>query len=303
MKKKEIYTFEDWLENNFWNEVGYSGQLMVNDSENYLELVMKGKMTYDTLNQIQDAQSETYQYIIEKTIETNRKFLLRTKEKSLDFNEYLRLLIEKIELDFEKNRDLYFDVIKPRIHRGIKYGAKFILPEEFKKFSNSEFVDGYLPISAPYANVENGAMKHFPVDSDKERGYLRMEIQFHWIKYLKEIRNGAEIVAESTEPNAGRKEGKLSDLITHRNSVEIVEALKIQYKNIKGKRLKLLLMALQDLNLLPKERIAQRFYQCCKSEFDWNINSYQAMNDHKYNYHIDRQELDEMKKIIETLTR
>ncbi|MBY0244350.1 MAG: hypothetical protein K2Q03_02725, partial [Sphingobacteriaceae bacterium] len=40
---------------------------------------------------------------------------------------------------------------------------------------------------------------------------------------------------------------KLSDLITDKNSIEIVESIKIQYKNIKGKRLKLLLLALQGL--------------------------------------------------------
>ena len=96
---------------------------------------------------------------------------------------------------------------------------------------------------------------------------------------------------------------KLSDLITHEKNIEIVEGIKTQYKNIKGKRLKLLLMALQDLNLLPKERIAQKFYDCCKAEFGWNIASYPAMNDYKFNDTIDKNELDSMKKYIETLTR
>lgn len=96
---------------------------------------------------------------------------------------------------------------------------------------------------------------------------------------------------------------KLSDLITHEKSIEIVEGIKTQYKNIKGKRLKLLLMALQDLNLLPKERIAQKFYDCCKAEFGWNIASYPAMNDYKFNDTIDKNELDSMKKHIEILTR
>ena len=52
---------------------------------------------------------------------------------------------------------------------------------------------------------------------------------------------------------------------------------------IKGKRLKLLLLALQDLGLLPKERIAKKFHDCCKNEFDWDIARYSAMNDYKYN--------------------
>ena len=95
----------------------------------------------------------------------------------------------------------------------------------------------------------------------------------------------------------------LSDLITHKNSVEIIENVKIQYRNIKGKRLKLLLKAFQDLDLLPKERIAQKFHNCCKIEFDWNIASYNAMNGYNYNEKTDKDELNSMKKYLETLTK
>lgn len=90
----------------------------------------------------------------------------------------------------------------------------------------------------------------------------------------------------------------LSNLITHCKSNKIVESLKIQYKNIKGKRLKLLLIALQDLNLIDKERVASRFHSCCKAEFPWDIASYPAMNDYKYNDLIDRTEIEEMKQYI-----
>lgn len=197
MKKKEIYTFEDWLENNFWDEEGYSGQLMVNDSENYLDLVFMGKMTYETLNKIQDAQSKTYQYILDNTLETNKKFLKTTKEQSLDFDKYLGLLIEKIELDLEENKDLYFEVIRPKLHRRIKYGAKFLLPEEFKKFENHEFIDGYLPVFAPYSIFENGQMKHFP--EDEQRKFLRMEVQFYWLNYLREVKKAGKIESEPIE--------------------------------------------------------------------------------------------------------
>lgn len=91
----------------------------------------------------------------------------------------------------------------------------------------------------------------------------------------------------------------LSDLITHQKSVEIVKGIKIQYKNIKGKRLKLLLLALQELNLLPNERIAQKFHDCCKAEFGWYVASYTAMNDYQFNENTDKIELDNMKKFLE----
>lgn len=93
----------------------------------------------------------------------------------------------------------------------------------------------------------------------------------------------------------------LSDLITHENNTEIVEGIKIQYKNIKGKRLKLLLLALQELNLLPNERIAQKFYDCCKAEFGWDVATYPAMNDYKFNEYTDKIELDNMKKFLEEI--
>lgn len=93
----------------------------------------------------------------------------------------------------------------------------------------------------------------------------------------------------------------LSSLITHSKSVEIVKGIKVQYKNIKGKRLKLLLLALQDLDLLPKERIAQKFYNCCEAEFDWNIASYNAMNGYVFNANTDSDDFDKMKQHIKLL--
>ena len=97
---------------------------------------------------------------------------------------------------------------------------------------------------------------------------------------------------------------KLNDIITHQKSIEIVESIKIQYKNIKGKKLKILMLAFQNLALLPKERNAKRFYDSCKNEFDWHIASYTAMNGYDYNESTDKVEFDEMiqflKKVIKT---
>lgn len=100
-----------------------------------------------------------------------------------------------------------------------------------------------------------------------------------------------------------KQNNKLSDLITHQKSIEIVEGIKIQYKNIKGKRLKLLLMALQDLELLPKERISQKFFNSCKYEFDWDIASYNAMNGYNFNEITDTNELNSIKQFLKTLIK
>lgn len=100
---------------------------------------------------------------------------------------------------------------------------------------------------------------------------------------------------------APKKVETLSSLITHHENDAIVEAVKIKYKNIKGKRLKLLLLAFQQLGLLPSERIANKFHECCKREFDWDIATYTAMNDYSYNTETDAEILNGMKEFLQSL--
>jgi hypothetical protein len=125
--------------------------------------------------------------------------------------------------------------------------------------------------------------------------HIELEIQKE--KIVNTIPQQTETKTEQETPKT------LSDLITHHNSIEIIERVKIQYKNIKGKRLKLLMLAFQDLKLLPKERVAQKFYDCCKKEFDWDIASYNAMNGYDYNDVTDSAELQYMKQFIEKIIK
>lgn len=94
---------------------------------------------------------------------------------------------------------------------------------------------------------------------------------------------------------------QLSDLIDHDNRFDIVEGIKSKYKNIGGKRLKLLLMALQELDLIPEYNYNRKFHDCCRKEFNWDIKSYQAMNDYLYNEQSDHKELESIKEYIKTL--
>lgn len=127
---------------------------------------------------------------------------------------------------------------------------------------------------------------------------LKKWLSFHK-KYFMEISPILRNLPVQKSVNSNiKKPETLSNLITHKNSIEIVEAIKIQYKNIKGKRLKILLQAFQDLNLLPLNGIAKKFHDCCKSEFDWNVASYNAMNGYNYNEGIDKDELDQMKNFV-----
>jgi len=130
-----------------------------------------------------------------------------------------------------------------------------------------------------------------------------LQIKFSILNAFQKTQTNIEpLPPHQNEAKTGQAE-TLSDLITNINSTEIVEKVKIKYRNIKGKRLKLLLKAFQDLELLPKERIAKKFYNCCKNEFDWNIASYNAMNGYNYNERTDKDEIETMKKFLVKLTK
>ena len=120
-------------------------------------------------------------------------------------------------------------------------------------------------------------------------------------KLEEKVKTASNENIQSTDNKA--KISKLSELICSEKSDSIVESIKVQYRNIGGKRLKLLLMAFQELNLIPKERTASKFHTLCKKEFDWEICSYQAMQDCKYNERVDEAELSEMKRFIEGIIK
>lgn len=189
MNEQTQYTFEDWLHNKFWKEKGLTEQYVCNDSEQYLHLVSMGKMTYEVLNKIQDEQSKAYEYMIKCTLETNEKFFKRQAAKSLDLQKVIEIKIKKIEKYIQDNEDLYYDVILPRLHRGIKIGAKYILPEQYLKYSKNDYLDAFIVIHAPYRIGINGKLVSFP--TDEQMKYAQMETQALWLKRLQEYcKNG-----------------------------------------------------------------------------------------------------------------
>lgn len=145
---------------------------------------------------------------------------------------------------------------------------------------------------------DNEGFEHLKTDLTADELAEIAEIK---IKYIGSLISKIEKLISFSKGGSNESPDTLSGIITHEKSVEIVNSIKVQYKNIKGKRLKLLLLAFQDLGLLPKERIAQKFYNCCKEEFDWNIASYQAVNGHQYNDVTDKEERINMRKYIEGL--
>jgi hypothetical protein len=106
---------------------------------------------------------------------------------------------------------------------------------------------------------------------------------------------------EDHSKDDGNEAENLASLICHKDSQEIVDSIKVKYRNIGGKRLKILLLSFQDLALLPKDNIASKFHRLCKKEFDWDIKSYSAMNDYKYNNQIDDDEKTAMLTFIKDI--
>tara|TARA_R110000824_G_scaffold209263_4_gene395067 strand:- start:1269 stop:2090 length:822 start_codon:yes stop_codon:yes gene_type:complete len=91
----------------------------------------------------------------------------------------------------------------------------------------------------------------------------------------------------------------LSSLITHEQSDLIVSKLKVDFKNIKGKGLKILLMALQKVDLIPTNQNVSSFHRSCENEFNWEIASYVALNDSKF--HNDKRDLRDLNNMINKL--
>lgn len=192
MKEQKQYTFEDWLNNKFWNEKDYLGNSVYNDSENYLTLVMMNKMTYKVLNKIQGEQNKAYEYMIKKSLETSEIFFHKDTVNSLDLQKVIDIKIEKIEKHITDNPELHYDIIRQRLHRGIKIGAKFIVPEQYNAYTENKLLDAFIiSLTAPYKiNIDNNFLS-FP--THEQMKYAQMEVHVLWLKKLKEYKSSLDM--------------------------------------------------------------------------------------------------------------
>lgn len=174
-----------------------------------------------------------------------------------------------------------------------------VLEEELYHLSKLEYINNNWPIPTYIKTGISGTFEYEDVKKMRHKVFpLHGLLFYEAISLLR-----SKINLTTTESSNGTQQGlkptfTLSNLITHERNYQIVNGIKISFKNIKGKRLKLLLLALQELNLIPKERIAKAFHNSCKKDFDWDIASYTAMNDYPFNNQTDQGELSE---IIETI--
>ena len=185
--EKPQYTFEDWISNRFWREKDYTGRAVCNDSENYLHLVQMGKMSYDVLNKIQEEQNNTYEYMIKCSLEINERFFKRLTKDSLDLQKVIYIKIKRIETFLEANEGLYYDAILPRLHRGIKVGAKYIIPEQYLRYKNLGSLDAFIiqPVAPYHIYVGN---KSFTLPTSEQMIHAQIEVKVLWLKKLMEYK-------------------------------------------------------------------------------------------------------------------
>lgn len=148
-----------------------------------------------------------------------------------------------------------------------------------------------------YYEVSSNEYLDFAIPSDKTIEYFKQ-----YFKRIIQLVNDVQFEESlQLDEEVTTNEEYLSDLITHGQGEMIVKKIKVRFRNIRGKRLKLLLLAFQATGLLPKERIASKFHRCCDREFDWDIASYTAMNDYEFNDRADIKEFEEIKLFLEGL--
>ena len=220
-----------------------------------------------------------------ETVFNNRhkpsKLSAHWKNLDLEIGQLLFLLYklkEYVSIHNKEENDMQLDLIISNLNFEINVAKK--------KYRTPILYDKRLTFHMNQESVQN--------HRSENDVFMRLSQAFEDL-FIKREEKGSKPVSKENE--------KLSDLITHEKSVEIVEGIKIQYKNIKGKSLKLLLKALQDLDLIPKERIAKRFYDACKKEFNWDIASYNAMNGHKYNSVTDRDEVNDKIEFLKSIIK
>ncbi len=180
------FTYDDWLNNSFVSEKDFFGNHLLNDSENYGILVIKGNMSYQTWNRIQDAQLETYNILVEKTFRTSESYFIRNLEKQTDRKLFIENLINVQKECFERYKGVYEMVKFNKTYRGIKFGAKFITASQFKK--NNQFQDllsAYYPRS--YYNTLSGITDLSCETPTKDQIlYCQIEYRIKWVNFLEE---------------------------------------------------------------------------------------------------------------------
>lgn len=221
------YIFKDWEDKNIdlWNEPWFDGTPVRNDSEKYwtMLVIKKKKMTYVTLNKIQDLQNKTFQMIIDSTIDFKKEQFKEQMKRTPDPKVKIKSEIKNIKKFFLQNQKVYDEVIKPVRIRGIKKGAIYITAQQYKDvvLNNERKIAFYEPVNDN--NIDSRV-----IDCDlpfaHEWIYCKVEVCVKWKKYLE-----SELKTFQPQPTDKQKPKLIEKSITLK--IDIIKEL---HKELKG---------------------------------------------------------------------
>ena len=159
-----------------------------------------------------------------------------------------------------------------------------------------------------YQNTSIIDDSYYPIEVYAEYVLLRQRLQ----KRLKELvfeelegnskeKRAIEERFHQSESERKRVSKSLAQIFPSEHSEIIIEAIKKKYKGIKGVQMKRLFEALKICEAIPGITKKLSFHNACKKEFNWDIASYNAMNDQKELNDIDKEEINEMVKYFNTI--
>lgn len=280
--------------------------VIINGTHQFInKKINKNSISYKWFS-IQNSQFDNYrtQYIIEAQlieIDVLKKVLIDL------FNIYKKENPFSTSADFEANMLGYS-----------KYFLKKFIEMDFRFLASPEYVSSDSSIYSHFDNIDkqyivliipnNRSVSFFKQYYNKviqlidELVFTSREktIDSKSEKLQKNLNSIYKLDSNKTEKKTNQN-NSLPKLIRSSKSEVISREIKIKYKNIRGKELKFLLIALQELQLIPEIRFAKKFHEGCKIYFGWDINSYQAMNDYIVNEKYDREIIDQIKTFIEKL--
>lgn len=315
-KVKALFQFIEYLHSNIGNFNQYNGLIKELEQLDKKQNQLKPRNNYKDKQQYDKVQAELESKF--KILQDNTANLIKAKAKELNvcsFENEPNYNFNGIETEIRQLKDNFSnenltEIFKHKSqyieYRSQTHGTFLSLQfffDELDEIAKSLF--DYFK-DTDRNEFEAFEIKAIPVNSIAEaiQGFKKGHTKFTLPNnFLFNTSTSEALPPQQTEKSKSKQEQpeKLSSIITHKEAESLVSGIKTQYKNIKGKRLKLLLIALQELELLPKERIAKKFHTLCNNEFDWEIASYNAMNGYNFNSNTDTDEVEGMKQYLKTL--
>lgn len=321
-KIKALFHFIEYLHSNVKNFNQYNDLIKELEALKDEKNKLKPKQNYKDKQQYDKVQAELESKF--KTLQDNTANLIKAKAKELNvcnFNNELNYNFNEVETEIHQLKDNFSNEDLPEIfknksqyieYRSQTHGTFLSLQFFFDELDEiTKTLFDFFKEDINQNEYDAFEIKAIPVNSIAEalQGFKKGQTNFTLpSSFLFNTSSNEQPKNEALPPQQNEKSKskqeqpeKLSSIITHKEAETLVSGIKTQYKNIKGKRLKLLLIALQELELLPKERIAKKFHTLCNNEFDWEIASYNAMNGYDFNSNTDTDEVEGMKRYIKTL--